>query len=100
MIIDMTGLLAFPFVVTVWAIDAYLFLVVVHLIARPAAAPPNVPAWQRSLRTLVDPLPDTVRAWRTKVRGELPNWAVWTIVIGSLFLVRQICFGTAVALSR
>ncbi len=94
MIIDLSSILLLPLVVLAWAIDAYLFLLTVHLTLGRRVTVPELSDWKRSLKTLVNPLPTNVANRLSSIRPDLPGWVSWAVTVISLLIMRQVCFAT------
>ncbi len=91
MIIELSRLMVLPLLILVWAIDAYLFLAVVHVTVGCRVTLPELSDWQRSLRTLVEPLPTSVAMRLSGWRDGLPEWLAWAVTVTGLLVVRLTC---------
>ena len=87
MIIYTNNIFAGPLLLAVWAVDIYLLLVSIRLIA---AQIPSISesGFSQCLRQLTDPVTDMVRRKLTKHRA--PPWLPWLIVILSGLIIRYV----------
>ena len=84
------NLMALPFVLAIWAIDAYVLLVCVRLISGRLSGPKAMQlcSW---LKPLTDPLPQAAGRWlRTRMKRVVPRWLPWLVTILLLSLVREV----------
>ena len=90
MIIHTTNIIAGPLVLVIWAIDVYLLLVSVRLIAgRLQGVCCN--RLCQGLKPLTDPLPEAIQRrivrWKRKTA---PIWVPWLIVILGAIITRHL----------
>jgi len=90
MIIYATNILTFPLVIVVWAIDAYLLLISVRLIAGQLKSVCGNGLCQ-GLKSLTDPIPQTLHRKIVGSKGRnVSEWISWLIVILGAFLIRHL----------
>ena len=95
--IGLTNILAAPCLLLVWALDAYLFVIGVRLVAGQFASARSSD-WHRGLRQLVDGAPCCVEKWlaRQPMRFR-PAWLPWVIVVVIGVLLRELLLCIAVS---
>ena len=88
MIIYTNNIFAAPLLLAMWAIDVYLLLVSIRLIAGQI---PSISesCFNRNLRQLTDPLANMVTEKIAKHKDRVPLWLPWFIVILSGLVIRQ-----------
>ena len=87
MIIYTNNIFAAPLLLAMWAIDVYLLLVSIRLIAGQI---PSISesCFNRNLRQLTDPVADMIRRKLTKHRATM--WLPWLILVASGLIIRQL----------
>jgi hypothetical protein len=79
-----------PLILLVWAIDAYVALIVVRLLARLYAGE-QLRCRFLWLERVADAPAQHVRAWLTgRRRRPVPQWVAWSLIIGLGLLCRQL----------
>lgn len=90
MVIQPTSLLAFPFFVVLWTLDAYVFVALLRLFLGRLHATRNTRLCV-ALQEVVDPIADHVDrrlvAWR---QCSSPPWVPWVIVVGTAVILRHL----------
>ena len=90
MIVYTTNILVVPLILSIWAIDFYLFAASVRLILGQLSATRSS-VFCQALRELVDPVPARVESWLTvRRRRPIPSWISWVIVIGVGLVARHL----------
>lgn len=98
MMIYSTTILALPCVLLVWAIDAYLFILLISSVCRRFPTIESDSAWRRNLAALADPVPEHVGRWLTQhMTSTVPRWAGWAVVVCGLFVARSALLRLALA---
>jgi hypothetical protein len=96
--IHLTDIFAVPLLLGVWAIDGYLFMLSLRLVADQVAGARSS-EWHRGLCRLVDGPPRVVEDWLARQRGRRsPGWMPWVIIIVGIVLLRQLLAGVVVSL--
>ena len=84
------NILAVPFIIVIWSMDAMLCLISIRLALAPLPSLQGT-RFVRALRELVDPLPQAIcsklAVWRHRVT---PAWMPWLILIGLLIVARYL----------
>ena len=90
MIIYTTNIVAAPLLLTLWALDVYLFLTVVRLVLGRIRNP-KVIRVSLALVPLTDPLPNALSHWLLARRSKpVPLWLPWAIVMVAVVVFRQL----------
>jgi len=93
------NILALPVVLTLWALDTYLFLATTRLILRHFTTP-AANRYGSVLGQLTDGVPRLVDSllcrWRQR---PSPSWLPWLIVLGTGVVIRQILVSTIIGMS-
>lgn len=98
MIINITSIADFPFLIIAWGLNSYLFLVTVRLFVGGFARI-RVNDFYQAIQTLSDPYP---RWLDRKFAGWLkahPRWLAWVCVIFGVLVLRQLMVGLAALVS-
>lgn len=85
-----TNILAIPFLVAIWTIDAYLFILIAHSVLGRLTSP-----WANRLALafgqVTDPIVRLVRAPLERMRGRpVPSWAPACTSIGAGLILRHV----------
>jgi len=90
MILYTTNIVAIPLLLTLWALDVYLFLTVVRLILGRIRNS-KVVRVSLALAPLTDPLPNTLSHWLLARRSKpVPLWLPWLIVVFGCLILRHL----------
>ncbi len=97
MIIHATSFLAGPLLLVVWAIDIYLVLAGVRLIAARMSGPTAFRLSQ-GLQPVTDGVPTMIRQWLVKHKKGLepPGWVPWAITVGGGIFLRYLLIWFAI----
>ena len=79
-----------PLVLSAWAIDIYILIIVLRLIVDKMPRLHDT-AFSHSLRRITEPVGQfTHRLLSRWMRGTPPNWVIWATVVATAYIVRQI----------
>lgn len=93
------NLLSIPFILTIWALDSMLFLVVLRLALRKSARVQAMTIYQ-ALKQLTDPLPLLVKRKLRQPEIEIDRpWLPWFLVVLTLLTSRYLLLGLLLALN-
>ena len=92
------NILALPFMVILWAMDALVFVVALQMVLDGLVGF-RAPSLVRCLREITDPLKQSIRRCVVKFRGEpWPDWAIWLLAIVGILLLRQAALAVLMAM--
>ena len=98
MILYSTSILALPCMLVVWAIDSYLFLVLLRGVGGRFLHVTPGRSWCSGLSALADPLPGWVMQWLARRnRKTVPPWAGSAVVVCGLLIVRSVLMSLVLA---
>ncbi len=85
-----TNILAVPLVLTIWALDMYLFLLMVYSVLTRLSGE-RASQLRICLRPFTEPLPQAVRRWLGQhTTKPVRRWVPWAVVICGGLIVRHV----------
>jgi hypothetical protein len=98
MIIITHGLLAFPLLLVIWALDTFLLVVFLRLLLARLKGP-GLARYCSLLAPLTDPPCAAVQCWlAARLRTPTPTWLPWAILVGGLLTIQQILVRIVISL--
>ncbi len=90
MTIYSTNILAGPLMLAVWAMDAYLLIVMLRMVLGQVSTM-RTTTFYGALRQLTDGLPRVMGRWLSRVRQDVnPPWLPWVAVILGILTGRHL----------
>ena len=85
-----TNILALPLILIIWALDMYLFLLMVYSVLTRLSGE-RARQLCLCLKPLTDPLPQAVRRWLGQHTSKpVKQWVPWAVVIFAGLIVRHL----------